>query len=267
MGNLLDIAVKNERERQAAKLEGRWPVLPDKHEVYIPEGDDHESEATPWPSPPGEDAYYGIAGEIVKAVDPYTEADPIAVLMSLLVAFGNCIGRGAHFEVSGTRHGMNLFCSLVGATAGGRKGTSWGYVDKMFQFAAPDWQKGRVVGGLSSGEGLLWGVRDPITRTVPQKVDGKIVDYQEQVDDPGVTDKRLLCMETELGQTLQVLRREGNTLSAVLRQVWDGKEVIQTLTKNSKAQATQSHVSLLPAATHSRRYTMKQWRRSGETWR
>jgi len=206
-------------------------------------------EAVPWPDQPDKAAYYGLAGQIVQAIEPFTEADNVAVLMSLLVAFGNSIGRGSRFEVSGTRHGMNLFAALTGPTAGGRKGTSWGYIEKLFTIVDDVWSTDRVTGGLSSGEGLIWGVRDEITKTVPKKMDGQIVDYQEQVEDPGVKDKRLLILETELGQTLQVLRREGNTLSAVLRQVWDGKEIIQTLTKSSKAKTTRSHISILAHVT------------------
>ena len=41
-------------------------------------------------------ALYGLAGEIVLAIDPYTEADPVAILTNTLVAFGNVVGPSPH---------------------------------------------------------------------------------------------------------------------------------------------------------------------------
>ncbi len=38
-------------------------------------------------------AYYGIAGEIVKTIEPHTEADPAALLIQIIVAFGVLVGR------------------------------------------------------------------------------------------------------------------------------------------------------------------------------
>jgi hypothetical protein len=68
-----------ERARIGASAEGhggagisndpRWPELDDK-------------------------ALYGLAGEVVKGMLPHTEADKVALLASLLAAFGNAIGRG-----------------------------------------------------------------------------------------------------------------------------------------------------------------------------
>lgn len=51
------------------------------------------------PDPPSwpmlaEEALWGLPGDIVATIEPHTEADRVAVLSSLLVAFGNAIGRG-----------------------------------------------------------------------------------------------------------------------------------------------------------------------------
>ena len=43
-----------------------------------------------------------------------------------LVAFGCACGRGAHYQVEADRHYTNEFVVLVGPTARGRKGSSWG---------------------------------------------------------------------------------------------------------------------------------------------
>ena len=42
-----------------------------------------------WPRPLGEAAYYGLAGEFVRLVEPHTEADPASLLVQLLAATGN----------------------------------------------------------------------------------------------------------------------------------------------------------------------------------
>ena len=105
----------------------------------------------------------------------------------------------------------------------------------------------RVQGGLSSGEGLIWAVRDPIYRVKkPRKGEECSFDDPElELEDPGINDKRLLCVESEFGQTLQNLKRESNTLSPVLRLAWDGSECLQSLTKTSKAMATGAHFSMM----------------------
>ncbi len=38
----------------------------------------------PWPDPLRSEAYYGLAGEIVDALEPATEADPVGLLITLL---------------------------------------------------------------------------------------------------------------------------------------------------------------------------------------
>ena len=64
-----------------------------------------------WPPPPEPTAYHGLAGEIVEQIAPHTEADPVAILSQLLVAFGAAAGRGAFFQVEATRHHPNEFLS------------------------------------------------------------------------------------------------------------------------------------------------------------
>lgn len=96
------------------------------------------------------------------------------------------------------------------------------------------WCKQRVAGGLSSGEGLIHAVRDPIT-------DGGF-------PDPGVDDKRLLAVEGELSQALQSASRDGNTLSAIIRQAWDGIP-LRVLAKNAKATCLEPHISILAHIT------------------
>ena len=105
----------------------------------------------------------------------------------------------------------------------------------------PEWTGERIQTGLSSGEGLIWHVRDEICKKVSDKKTGLINDV---LVDEGISDKRLLIIEGEFSQTLKVLRREGNTLSPVLRNSWDSGK-LQLLTKNSPVKATGTHVSIV----------------------
>ena len=45
-----------------------------------------------WPEPLDEAAFHGLAGEFVRMVEPHTEADPNALLVQVLVSYGNAIG-------------------------------------------------------------------------------------------------------------------------------------------------------------------------------
>jgi hypothetical protein len=203
------------------------------------------------PSPPAQPtpaAFHGLAGQLVQQIEPHSEADPVALLVQILVAFGNCIGRTAHFTVEGDTHYLNLFAVLVGLSSKGRKGSSWGQVNKFYTTLDSDWAQYHVKTGLASGEGLIWAVRDPIWKTEAVMKNNK-KEYEEVQVDAGVEDKRLLCYEPEFASLLKVMDRQGNTLSPLLRQFWDGIEVIQTLTKNSPAKATAAHLSMIGHVT------------------
>ena len=197
-----------------------------------------------WPSPLGEAAYYGVLGEIVRTLEPQTEADPVAVLMSLLTMFGNAVGRGPHFCAGRDTHYLNLFVGIVGQTAKGRKGMSHGEALAVLRDVAPEWSESNNTSGLSSGEGLIWAIRDPITKKQPIKEQGRVVDYQAVIEDHGIPDKRLMVVESELASVLKTMAREGNILSAVVRQAWDGK-TLNIKTKATPATATNPHISLI----------------------
>jgi hypothetical protein len=138
--------------------------------------------------------------------------------------------------------------ALVGETSKGRKGTSWGHVRRLFEQVDPGWTKNCIQGGLSSGEGLIWAVRDSIEKSEPIREKKKITGYQTVVVDEGISDKRLLVYESELANVLRVIQREGNTLSAILRNAWDGQP-LTALTKNSLAKSTGAHISIVGHVT------------------
>jgi hypothetical protein len=183
-----------------------------------------------WPAHLDKAAYFGLAGEYVRMLDPHTESDPAAILSQVLVSFGNIIGRAPYFTVEADRHYTNEFLLIVGNTAKARKGTSFGHVRRLFSGVEEDWTQERIKSGLISGEGLIYHVRDRMK------------------DDEGVSDKRMLAYESEFANVLKVIERRENTLSTTLRQAWDTGN-LRTLAKNTPVKASHAHISLISHIT------------------
>jgi len=180
-------------------------------------------------------AFHGLAGKIVRANDPFTEADPLAVLATTLVIFGNVVGHSPYFTVGYERHYLNLYAGIVGATSKGRKGQSSSTPIYIFRMVDSSWANNRITSGLSSGEGLITQVRDRLEQPIKR---GNVV------IDEGVSDKRLLLIESELSQGLKLMGREGNILSPTLRQAWDSGN-LSPLTKHNQIKATGAHISII----------------------
>jgi hypothetical protein len=206
------------------------------------------TETIPWPAPLADEAFYGLAGEIVRAIRPHTEADDAALLFQLLVGFGTALGHTAHFVVEGMMHYLNEYLVLAGLTAKGRKGTAWGWILKMLGYADPHFIENRLLSGLSSGEGLIYHVRDPIIKRTPIKQNGIVTGYRDEEEDDGVSDKRLLAFEGEFASVLKRMNAQTNTLSAVLRLAWETGN-LGTLTKNSPLRATGAHIGVIAHST------------------
>jgi hypothetical protein len=182
----------------------------------------------PWPTPADDAVFHGLAGEFVALTEPHSEAHPMALLAQFLVAFGAACGRGAHYPVEASRHHPNEFCVLVGPSAKGRKGSSWDHVEACLAATDSAFVDGGLVAGLSSGEGLIAHVRDAA----------------DEHDNDAPDDKRRLVLEQEFAQVLKVLAREGNTLSPVVRQAWDGKP-LQTMVRHSPLRAREAHIAII----------------------
>ena len=246
--HLLAVKISTENTRYAAtEVEGelREFSLPTegayrtalKEQRYNRRGaeEDTGTEPQPWPDPLDDRAWYGLAGEIAHAMVPHTEADPAAVLVTVLLFLGNMIGHLPHLPISGTRHTVNEFAVIVGPSAKARKGSSVGHPLRFSSLLDPVWVKTRRMAGLSSGEGLVNAVRDPEVGR-----DGDLVDA-------GATDKRLMVVESEFASVLRVMTRDGNTLSMYIREAWDEGN-LGTMTKHPQF-ATDAHISILAHAT------------------
>ncbi len=151
-------------------------------------------------------AYHGLIGDMVSEVAPSTEADPAAVLVSLLALAGAMTGDGPHVMVGASRHPPRIWPLVMGRTGSGRKGESWAVSESVLISADPHFASERLTSGLSTGEGL-------------------IAMFTDRKDEEGnvtaIADKRLLVTEQEFARVLTAARREHNTLSTVLRGLWD----------------------------------------------
>lgn len=189
-----------------------------------------------WPAPLSEKALHGLAGDVVRTAEPYSEASRVAILTQFLSTFGASVETGPYAMVSDSRHSLRVWTILVGKTSKGRKGSSWAPIHRIFELADPEIVGRRMVNGLSSGEGIIWEVRDPL-----ESFDAR---QAKKTTDPGVQDKRLFVLEEEFSSVLRVADRQGNTLSPVLRRAW-GSGDLQILTKNSPARATGAHIVIV----------------------
>ena len=160
----------------------------------------------------------------------------MALLLQYLAYFGNAVGRGPHYMVENDQHYPNLFVLLAGETAKARKGLSAGRIRHIFDTADPDWARDCITGGMSSGEGILHAIRDPVY-TMKKGV--------SVMTDPGIEDKRLLLDEREFYSALEVMKREGNILSRIVRDAWDCRPVLRTLTKNTHTRVTNGFISIV----------------------
>jgi len=176
-----------------------------------------------WVKPLSENAFHGVAGEIIEMIEPHSEADKAALLVNFLVGFGNLLGSKVYYEVEGHKHPTKIFAVLVGKTAKARKGTSWGYVKDILT-SVDDTFKRRIQTGLSTGEGLISAVSG--------------------IEKEQCGDKRLLVVEEEFSSIFRKGGREGNTLTQIIRNAWDTDE-LHVLTKTSPLHAEGAHISIL----------------------
>jgi len=183
------------------------------------------------------EARYGLAGDVVRALEPHTEADPAGLLCNFLAGFGNLVGPGPHYLLGAEPHPPRLNVLVVGATARSRKGTSWSAIAQVLEQADPGWAERRIKSGLASGEALVQAVRDETRNRAGELVDA------------GEPDKRLLVLEPEFVRVLAVAGRDGSTLSSHLREAWDKHGRLENLTKSDQVVVRRSHISILGQIT------------------
>ena len=197
-----------------------------------PEEPDHAEDPEPSPAtgPPtlADPALYGLAGLAVRTLAPHTEADPAAILLQFLAAFGNLVGPAPHCRVGSTRHGLNLFVVLVGESSKARKGTSWRQLSSLFAEVDGLWAARRVTTTRPTANGIIHALRDQ----------------------QPATDRRLLLLSEEFASVLHLLGQRNGQLSPLLRCAWDGGDLCAHDGHRS-LQATDAHISIVGHVTQS----------------
>ena len=188
----------------------------------------------------GEAAFHGLAGRVVRAIEPHTEADSAGLLLTFLAFFGSAVGAGPHALADGCTHTLRLFVALVGDTSRSRKGTTSARTRSVFDLADPTWASNRVMSGFGSGEAIVDEVRDP-KMGIDKAGESVVIDQ-------GVDDKRLLVLEGEFARILAVAAREGSTISAIIRDAWDFGR-LAARARHQKSVATGAHVSIVTNVT------------------
>lgn len=182
---------------------------------------------------------YGLIGDVAHAGSEGTETNAVAIAANFMAYLSCAVGRGVYLPVGNTRHHARLFCLHVGRSGRGRKGDAVSLVLRIDQALramdegfAPQIHRG----GLSSREGLVALMHDGYR--------------QGRVDVPAIEDKRLWVVESEFANVLHQQRRDGNTLSAALRDCWDGVD-LKPATKSNRLYASQPHLCLSGAISPS----------------
>jgi hypothetical protein len=166
------------------------------------------------------DAFYGPLGALVRAVEPYIEADPAAVLATVLTAFGSTVGPSPHYRVRGVRHRCNLFTVIVGNSATGAKGESLSDAMRLVRGIDGDWDSDHHLSGFGSGQAMI----------------GRLA----QLEAPGA-DMRRLIVEQEFSHVLKMAARDGSIVSETMRHLYDGWPIANVVKKESESATCRDH--------------------------
>ncbi|MFI9651123.1 DUF3987 domain-containing protein [Guyparkeria halopsychrophila] len=198
--------------------------------------------------------FHGLVGEVAEAATTGREPNRVSVALTFLTWLSAAAGRHHFISVGDQTHPLLINGLHVGRSMVAAKGESWALVKRIRRavgemmdsdhvpsaddegaVVTPELFAGRVhSGGLSTGEGLAAQVHDGFTT-------GK-------TEHAPIDDKRLLIIEAEFAKLLAQGKREGNTLSPIIRDLFDGGS-IQPATKSASIWATEPHVCVHGAIT------------------
>lgn len=199
---------------------------------------DEEAIETHRNAPRGNDAMlYGIFGDFGRIAAKNTEVNPYAAAFNSMIYLSSAIGRDVFFYIGNDIHHVRLFGLHIGRSSQGQKGGAHSLLNRVEKHLAerePTLAPRKHTGGLSSREGLAALLHDGY-------MDGK------QEVEP-ITDKRLFIRESEFANVMHQASRNGNTLSAALRDGWDGIGS-QPATKHRGMWSSNPHIAIAAACT------------------
>ena len=229
---VFEFGKQDKSEKYIARTVRKLTAVSEFTVVEETEDEDEDFDIRSRPEPMREEAFIGVAGEFVDFIYPQSESSREVLLTQFLAAFGTLRGDSPRYPHESTFHWTQEFMVACGPTSMARKGTSVAHVKRVLVEAEPLSGK-RIVSSLSSGEGLIFMIRDPKEiYTYDKKNLG--VPLLSDKSDLDVADKRLLVITSEFGTILEQLRRTGSTLSSILRMAWDHEPLINTTRNEGK---------------------------------
>jgi len=158
-------------------------------------------------------ALVGPIGEFVLETAPFTEADPAALLASVLVAFGAAVGSRPHLLAGNAPQRAALFVLVSAENATANRGLSWSATRPLLQAMDPLLARERIRTGFGTGREILQALSRPLGPRRPQEAGPQPT---------GQGDERLLVFEPGMAQAIQTARRPSTPLAWVVRNAWDG---------------------------------------------
>ncbi|WP_291981957.1 MULTISPECIES: DUF3987 domain-containing protein [unclassified Candidatus Accumulibacter] len=201
---------------------------------------DHSADAHRNAPKPNPTMLYGLVGDVGLAAAATTEANRYAAAAAHIALLSAGVGRNVFLPVGNVKHHARIFMLHVGRSGRGRKGEATALTKRIRGAIEKQHNEdsGNVAdplcgqmhdGGLSTREGLALLIHDG---------------YKAGKEDVlAIEDKRLWVIESEFANVLHQAKRDGNTLSAALRDSWDGVS-IRPATKTSRLWASHPHISL-----------------------
>lgn len=234
-----DLATRKGKAEVRRQLSAKAvPAAQDVAAAVPRETDDPIPLGPPTMAPEG---FVPLVADVVAAACRSSEAHPVAVAANVIAWFACAIGRGPWQAIGDIKIHCRPNMLIVGKSSKARKGTSEITAREVFKRADSllrERLKSKDVlrfhaGGLSTGEGLAFAIRD-----------GREADEHGKGGDDGVKDKRLVVIEPEAANVLAQVKRDGNTLSPVVRNLFDGRD-LEPLTKTSQTRASRPHVVIV----------------------
>ena len=186
-------------------------------------------------------AFYGPIGEAALALTDDSEVSAISVQATGLALLGNRCCEYCHFRVGADLHYPVLFMMILGSSGRARKSMSTNLAEYFVEQIFPDIKKYRV-SGLNSSEGIIARVSDTkVDPAFSNKPNPPMIDRPRE-------EKSLYVIEKEAARLLSVMKREGNTLSQVVRDIWDCSD-LEIVNKHSPVKATKPFLSMIMNVT------------------
>jgi putative DNA primase/helicase len=233
-----DLATKAGQDEVRRQLEHALPARPSAP-AAAPRDADGPAPLSPPSMPP--EGFPGILCDVVNAACASSEAHPVAVAANFIAWFACCIGRGPFQRIGDAVIHARPYMLICGKSGKARKGTAENTAREIYRRADVmlRQQLGNKdvlrfhAGGMSTGEGIAWAIRD-----------AREADDKGKGGDDGIHDKRLVVIEPEFANVLAQVKRDGNTLSPVVRNLWDGRD-IEPMTKTAQTKASRPHVVIV----------------------